>query len=82
MIITDEIHRVIISFITRQAFLTGNCRGKTLSNNYADKIVIAPQLDEASHFDLYAVAIGSDDSFHAGNNVNLNPPGALGCQVW
>jgi hypothetical protein len=42
-----------------------------------DKIVIAPQLDEASHFDLYAVAIGSDDSFHAGNNVNLNPPGAV-----
>eukprot|EP00438_Fugacium_kawagutii_P006479 Skav231963 [mRNA] locus=scaffold2806:190265:192377:+ [translate_table: standard] len=39
------------------------------------KIVIAPELDEVSHFDVYAVAIGSDDSFHAGNNVNLNPPG-------
>lgn len=50
--------------------------GKDLSKNFVDKIVIAPQLDEASHFDLYAVAIGSDDSFHAGNNVNLNPPGA------
>lgn len=49
--------------------------GKDLSKNFVDKIVVMPQLDEASHFDLYAVAIGSDDSFHAGNNVNLNPPG-------
>ena len=39
------------------------------------KIVIAPQLDDASHFDLYAVAIGSDDSFHAGDAVSFNPPG-------
>ena len=57
-----------------------------MSTNFVDKIVIAPQLDETSHFDLYAVAIGSDDSFHAGNEVNLNPPGAVinmsGVMIW
>ena len=38
-------------------------------------IVIAPRLQGSSRFHAYAVAIGSDDSLHIGDNVALNPPG-------
>lgn len=43
----------------------------------AADIVIAPKLHGDSIFHAYAVSIGSDDSFHVGNNVNLNPPGMM-----
>ncbi|CAK9113993.1 Lon protease homolog [Durusdinium trenchii] len=39
------------------------------------QIIIAPHMDKDSKLSIYAVAMGSDDSFHVGDGVNLNPPG-------
>ncbi|CAE7505667.1 unnamed protein product [Symbiodinium necroappetens] len=35
----------------------------------SERIIVAPDLDAASTLCIYAIAVGGDDSFHVGNNV-------------